>query len=198
MKKTVCMALACAAALQFQGCATQQDGSPSRAGQGAVAGAVIGGLLGAMTGDRRHVLAGAAAGAAIGAVIGHYQDRQVASRAEAARRYALASQPRLEVESTLNNPQRALPGAAVESQVGYTVLMPTNPQDVKLTESRTLVRGGESFLLSKREIVRPQGTHVSTLKFTLPRDLPAGDYALVTTITGGGLSRTVQTPLAVG
>ena len=90
------------------------------------------------------------------------------------------------------------PGTPVESQVGYTVLTPGTTSDVKVTESRTLVRGAESFPLSKRDVVRPQGTHMSTLKFTLPKDLAAGDYPLVTTVTSGALRRSAQTPLSVG
>lgn len=192
------MAIALAVAFTLGGCASGPDGGTSRAGQGAIAGAVIGGLLGAATGgDRRAVMTGVLAGAAVGALVGHYQDRQIASREEAARRYALANQPRLEVEGQQNSPQRAAPGAAVESQIGYTVLAPGSGQDMKVTESRALVRGNDNFPLSKRELSRPQGTHQSTLKFTLPRDLPKGDYQLVTTISSGGLTRTVQTPLVV-
>ena len=64
-------------------------------------------------------------------------------------------------------------------------------------EFEALVRGSESYPLSKRDVVRPQGSHVSTLKFTLPKDLPPGDYTLVTTIVSGPLTRTVQAPLSV-
>ena len=199
IKRWTSVALACALLLQLPGCATQGDTGNSRTSQGALVGALVGGLLGAAAGgDSKSVAAGALAGAAVGAVISNYQDRQIASRAEAAQRYALANQPKLEVESNVNNPNRVAAGAPVESQVGYTVLMPANAQDVKVTESRVLVRGQEQFPLSKREVVRPQGSHVSTLKFTLPKDLPAGDYALVTTIASGSLSRSVQSPLRVG
>ena len=199
MKRLTCLAVAGALLVQLPGCATKDDGSTSRTGQGAMTGALVGGLLGALAGgDRKSVLAGAVAGAAVGAIIGNYQDKQVASRAEAAQRYALSQQPRLELESSVNRPERVSPGTPVESQVGYTVLAPATTSDVKVTESRTLVRGSESFPLSKRDVVRPQGTHVSTLKFTLPKDLAAGDYTLVTTVTSGALSRTAQTPLSVG
>lgn len=198
MNKPLCSLLVCTLALQLPGCATKPEEGGSRASQGAMAGAVLGGLLAAATGgDRKAVLTGVLAGAAVGAIVGNYQDRQVASRTEAARRYALANQPRLEVEHNQNNPARANAGLAVESQVGYTVLAPGHTQDMTVTESRRLVRGSESFPLSKRDIVRAQGTHVSTLKFTLPKDLPAGDYLLVTTLTSGALTRTVQSPLSV-
>jgi Glycine zipper len=191
--------LAALVALQLAGCASAPDGEKSRTGQGAAIGAVVGGLLGAATGgDRKAILTGAVVGAAVGAAIGNYQDRQVASRAEAARRVALANEPKLEIDGHGNQPQRVKPGAAVESQVGYTVLAPGHAQDMLVTESRVLVRGGETFPLGKREVTRPQGSHVSTLRFTLPADLPKGDYQLVTTIASGTLTRTVQTPLGVG
>ena len=191
--------LACLVALQLAGCASApEDNSLSRTGQGAAIGALVGGVIGALAGgDGKSAAAGALLGAAAGAAIGNYQDRQIASRAEAAKRYALESQPRLEVESHVNKPTRIGAGAPVESQVGYTVLVPGSASDVKVSESRTLVRGSESYPLSKRDVVRPQGSHVSTLKFTLPKDLPPGDYTLVTTIVSGPLTRTVQAPLSV-
>lgn len=190
--------LGCAVALALTGCANAPEGAGSRTGQGAMVGAVVGGLLGAAVGgDRRSVVTGALAGAAVGAIVGHHQDRQIASREEAARRHALAHQPVLAIDGQRLSPQSAAPGAAVESQIGYTVIAPGHGQDMKVSESRTLVRGQDSFPLSRRELSRPQGSHQSTLRFTLPRDLPRGDYQLVTTITSGSLTRTVQSPLTV-
>jgi hypothetical protein len=198
MRRLICLALVCVVALQLPACATRQDGDPSRAEQGAITGALAGGILGALAGgDRRNVLVGALAGAAVGAAIGGYQDTQIAGRTEAAKRYALDKQPRLEVETSINKPFRARPGATVESQVSYTLLAPSTTQDLKVNESRTLVSGKETFPLSKRDVTRPQGTHLSTLKFTLPAGLVAGDYTLITTVTSGTLTRTARSPLRV-
>jgi len=181
------------------GCATnQQQGDSSGTQKGALTGAVLGGLLGAAVGgDSRSALKGAVAGAVIGAIVGHYQDKQVASREEAARRYALENQPRLELENAVNAPTRVGRGGTVESRVGYTVLAPNAGQEMRLVEERTLVRGQDSFPLSKREVARSQGTHASVFKFTLPRDLEAGDYTLVTTVTQGTLVKSVRAPLTV-
>jgi hypothetical protein len=183
------------------GCATrsQDSGDMSQTQKGALTGAVLGGLLGAAVGgDSKGALKGALAGAAIGAIVGHYQDKQVASREEAARRYAAqANEPRLELEDAAAAPPRVPAGGTVESRVGYTVLAPGGAKDVKLTEVRTLTRGEESFPLSKRDVTRAQGTHSSVFKFTLPKDLAAGDYALITTVTSGALTKTVKTPLTV-
>jgi len=182
------------------GCANPSN-APERSSteKGAIGGALIGGLFGAAVGgDSKSALKGALAGAAIGAIVGHYQDKQTANREEAARRYAVRdNQPRLEVESAANAPSRVERGGTVESQVGYTVLVPAPGQDVKLTEVRTLTRGQDSFELSRREVTRTQGTHASVFRFTLPKDLEAGDYTLVTTVSQGSLVKTVRAPLTV-
>jgi uncharacterized protein YcfJ len=182
------------------GCANAPN-APERSNteKGAIGGALLGGIIGAAAGgDSKSALKGALAGAAIGAIVGHYQDKQVASREEAARRYAVRDNtPRLEVESAANAPSRVERGGTVESQVGYTVLGPAPGQDVKLTEVRTLMRDQDSFELSRREVVRTQGTHASVFRFTLPKDLEAGDYTLVTTVSQGSLVKTVRAPLTV-
>lgn len=194
MRNTIALAVV----LNLSACATTSD-DHAGAQRGAVIGAIAGGLLGlAAGGDARSAAIGAAAGAAVGAIIGEYQDRQTASRAEAARRYAVNSQPRLEMESSVNAPSRAQPGSTVESQVGYTVLSGNPGDTMQVQESRTLVMGQDSYPLSKRQVLKPQGSHVSTLKFTLPKDLLPGRYTLVTTLTTAGLTRSARTPLQVG
>jgi hypothetical protein len=193
-------AMAVAVAAWGAGCANQPGSAPaSGTEKGAIGGALIGGLFGAAVGgDSKSALKGALAGAAIGAIVGHYQDRQTASREEATRRYAVHdNQPRLEVESAANAPSRVERGGTVESQVGYTVLAPNAGPEVKVTEVRTLMRGQESFELSRREVTRTQGTHASAFRFTLPKDLEAGDYTLVTTVQQGSLVKTVKAPLTV-
>ena len=194
------IAAALVASVVAAGCATQKDPTADMSGtqKGALAGGVLGGLFGAAVGgDSKGALTGVLAGAVIGAIVGHYQDKQTASREEAARRYALESQPRLEVESAVNAPNRVGRGGTVESRVGYTVLAPAAGQEMRLVEERTLVRGQDSFALSRREVARAQGSHASVFKFTLPKDLEAGEYTLVTTVSQGALVKTVRAPLTV-
>ena len=67
----------------FVGCATTQQGQPSKTATGAAIGAVVGGVAGAVTGPKhgkaKRVLIGAAAGAIIGGTIGYILDQQAKS-----------------------------------------------------------------------------------------------------------------------
>lgn len=180
-------------ALQLAGCTTTTG-----TGTGAAAGAVAGGVLGAILGDTRGAIAGALAGAVIGAVIGSYYDKQVASRDEAVKRYGYeAREEKLEIRDSLVSPHHVAPGSTVETHVQYTVLAPVEAQQIRVTETRILAIGNEKIELSKREVIRPQGTHISTMKFTMPKDIEKGDYALITIVSDGKQTKTVKNPLRV-
>ncbi len=176
MKRLISIVLIC---LFLNSCA-----SMSNTEKGAVAGAVGGGILGGLFGDTKGAVIGAFAGAIIGAVIGNYYDRQVASRDEAAKKYEYkAEKEDINVEDTSVTPQNIKPGSAVDTSVQYTVLAPSENQQINVTETRTLINGKEKMELAKRDVVRPQGTHVSTMRFTVPNDIEKTDYTLVTTVS---------------
>lgn len=178
--------------------------STSKTDRGVALGAVLGAVAGALvaSGDNRAkgAIIGALAGAAIGHVIGSYQDRQTATREQAVQRYGLASidSSRLEVEDAAIAPQTARAGTVVESSVQYTTLVPGENSQVNMHETRTLVAADNSVVqLGDRQVARAQGSHNSTIKFTIPRDFPAGDYRLVTTLSDGQQTKTVERPLQV-
>ncbi|MGB0127387.1 MAG: glycine zipper domain-containing protein [Rhodocyclaceae bacterium] len=179
---------------QLAGCAEM-----GTTGQGAAIGAVAGGLLGAAVGNRKGAAVGALLGAAAGAIIANYMDQQNATREEAARKYSYdaAATDKLEIEGSTLNPQRAGRGTTVESAVQYTALAPNNGQQIRVTEVRTLVGNRETVDLGRREVVRAQGTHTSTMKFTLPRDIAKGEYVLVTTVSDGRNTRSARAPFTV-
>ena len=194
MKKILASVLVVSiAGAQLGGCADM-----GTTGQGATVGAVAGGLLGTITGDRRNAALGAVIGAAAGAVIGNYIDKQNATRVDAAKKYSYdARSDRLEVESSTLLPQTVSAGGTVDTTVQYTALAPDTSQQVKLTETRTMVSGKESVDLGRREVVRPQGTHTSTAKVNLPKDLPKGNYTLVTTISDGKNTKSARNAFTV-
>lgn len=196
MKKTVATVVALSfVGTQLVGCATM-----SSTEQGAGIGAATGAVIGAAVSNNKLVgaLVGAAVGALAGAAIGNYIDQQNATRAEAAKKYTYdARSEKLEVESVDVAPQKLNPGGTMEAAVRYTVLAPDSGKQVKLTERRTLVNGQDSFDLPAREVSRPQGTHTSTAKVTLPKDLAKGNYTLVTTISDGKNTKSSKTPFVV-
>jgi len=179
--------------LQLTGCA-EMSKTEKGAGIGAIAGAVLGAAAG---GNRKSILIGAALGAAIGAIIAHYQDKQTATRAEAEHKYGAVKQDKLEIDASTLTPGDVNPGDKVESAVQYTALAANEARQIKLTETRTLVNDKESVQLASREVTRAQGSHTSTMKFTLPQDVAKGNYTLVTTVSDGRNKRTVKNPLRV-
>jgi hypothetical protein len=181
------------AGTQLGGCAEM-----GTTGQGAAIGAVAGGLLGAAVGNRKGAAVGALLGAAAGAIIANYMDQQNATREQAARKYSYdAATEKLEIDGSSLTPQRAGRGATVESAVQYTALAPNDGQQIRVTEVRTLVSNRDTVDLGKREVMRAQGTHTSTMKFTLPRDIAKGEYTLVTTVSDGRNTRSARTPFTV-
>ncbi|MDA8089858.1 MAG: glycine zipper family protein [Desulfobacteraceae bacterium] len=179
--------------LQLASCA-----SMSGTEKGATTGAVAGGVLGAIFGDTKGAILGAFAGAIIGAVAGNYYDKKMASRAEAAKRYHYtAREEKIEIDDSLVVPQKTTPGSKVEARVQYTVLAPSETQKLRITETRTLVSGKERIQLAKREVVRAQGTYLSTMRFTMPKDIATGDYTLITTVSDGKQIRTAKSDLKI-
>jgi hypothetical protein len=197
MKKTLASALAISiAATQTSGCENMNI-SPTLM-QGAAIGAVSGGALGATMGNKKDAAIGAVLGAAAGALIANYLDHQAATRAQAAQKYHYNDRTnKLEVENTTVTPQSVTPGGTVDSSVRYTTLAPTPSQSVAVTETRSLISGQESVDLGKRQVMRPQGTHMSTAKIKVPKDFPKGNYILSTTISDGKDTKTAQSPFQV-
>ena len=196
MKKLLASALVVSiAGTQLGGCENMNMGTT---GQGAALGALAGGALGAVVGNRNNAALGAVLGAVAGAIVANYIDRQNATRAEAARKYSYDSRSdKLEVESATLAPQAVSPGGTVDSSVRYTTLAPSTSQQVRLTETRALISGQESVDLGRREVVRQQGTHTSTAKVKVPKDLPRGSYTLVTTISDGRNTKTAKSAFQV-
>ena len=198
MKKVIASILVVSiTTMQLGGCANT---GATQTQQGAAIGAVSGAALGAAVSKNKGkgALIGALIGLLVGAASGNYRDQQDATRAEAAMKYRYDDRGnKLVVESAAVAPQAVSRGGTFESTVQYTTLSPNIEEQVKLTEVRTLVSAQETIDLGRREVVRPQGTHTSTAKVSLPKDLPKGNYTLVTTISDGKNTKTAKTPFAV-
>lgn len=183
----------------FSGAAMTGCAEMSKTQQGATIGAVAGGVVGATVGNDRAkgAVIGAVVGAIAGGIIGNYQDKQVASRAEAEKKYGYPRGDRLEVEGSSLEPQGVAPGASVQSSIQYTALSSTDGQQIQIRETRTLVGAQDTIQLAEREVLRDQGSHTSTFKFSVPKDFPRGEYTLVTTITDGKQAQTARDSLRV-
>jgi flagellar biosynthesis GTPase FlhF len=88
-------------------------------------------------------------------------------------------------------------GSMVEANIQYTLLAPLDDKQIKITETRILSSSRKKMELDRREVVRKQGTHMSTIKFTMPDDMPKGYCVLFTTISVGQYSKTVRSVINV-
>jgi len=179
--------------LQLTGCETM-----GWTEKGAIAGGAAGTLIGAIIGGGRGAAIGALAGVVVGAVAGHYYDRQVMAREDAARKYRYTGrEEKLEIDDSAVRPIEVAQGTPAEASALYTVLAPNPNQTVRITEIRTIVNGKERLELSRRDVVRGQGSHLSTMKFKIPEDMNKGDYSLITTISDGKQTRSSSAPVKI-
>lgn len=88
-------------------------------------------------------------------------------------------------------------GSIAEANVQYTLLAPADVQQIKITETRILYTPTKSLELDKRQVVRKQGTHLSTIKFTVPEDTPKGLCILYTTVSDGKYAKTAKSVMVI-
>lgn len=96
------------------------------------------------------------------------------------------------VETPTIMPPIVARGARLNRQLRFAVLSPDTTKRFRVTEVVTLSGGSISIELSRKETVRSQAIHISSLDFVIPRDLPRGDYKLITTIIAGKERKTVS------
>ncbi|MBF0515887.1 MAG: hypothetical protein HQK97_02045 [Nitrospirae bacterium] len=103
----------------------------------------------------------------------------------------------IKIDSYTLKPQAAHPGSTIEIAVQYTLHLPKNKSLVEVNEVRTLVMGKEHVELSRKKIIRSEGSHKSSIKFTLPMDIDKGDYTLRTVISTPTLTKTIEDTLTI-
>jgi hypothetical protein len=102
---------------------------------------------------------------------------------------------KLFIEKTYVTDQNVQTGSMVEVNIQYTLLAPVDMHQIEITETRILRTADGTFELAKRDVVRTQGTHLSTIKFTMPYDVPRGYCILYTTISIGNYAKTAKSIL---
>jgi hypothetical protein len=104
-------------------------------------------------------------------------------RDEAVRTYRYPGlRDELIVEPPKLSPATLNPGGKITREIKVTVLSPEKNKRFNVTETTTLSGSGLSIVLSRQESERLQGSHISTIHVTLPKDLPPGPYTLFITV----------------
>jgi hypothetical protein len=211
MKRLIGFTVVCALLMS---CATTGTPGGSRAKKKAGVGAFLGGLAGAATailqgkGDDE-VLAAAAAGAVAGAVagyaIGRAQDRRLAGRDDAVKRYAYDPRrgPLLTLEAVELSPTTIPPGSTAQIKMVYTVLSPGEYDTIPVAYASSLFQGGEQILdlgQQSTTVSDGGGTIEVTMPFIVPPEAPGGTYELRADIalTGSQLSDSATQSFYIG
>jgi hypothetical protein len=103
----------------------------------------------------------------------------------------------IKVEAYTLKPQSAFPGSTIEISVQYLLHPPKNKSLVEVTEIRTLIIGSERMELSRKKIVRTEGSHKSAIKFTLPMDIEKGSYTIQTVLSTPAQTKTIEDTLSI-
>jgi len=125
---------------------------------------------------------------------GEKTDEQVGTREEAAQKYEYKGfKEELVIESPIITPKVVKPGDVVKQELRYTLLAPQKERQFNVSETVSLSSGKEKITeLMERSSKKVQGTHLSTIKFTIPADLNPGEYILTTTLSIGEQNKTVS------
>jgi hypothetical protein len=119
--------------------------------------------------------------------------KQAGTREEAVMKYGYSGQRDvIFAEPPVITPAVARPGDTIVSEFQYSLLAPQKDKSFVVSEVVILSSSRETMNLVKREAVKPQGTHVSTLQFTIPKDLDAGKYKITSSLSAGSIKKTVQ------
>ncbi len=180
---------------QINGCAFFSQ-TENREAVGAASGGILGFAIG---GNALGVIIGALSGTLVAPAIGYFYDKKIAPRKKAAEKYKLRDgEEKLVIEKSSIVPQNVASGSAVETSIQYTVLAPIDVQQIRITETKMLTNHNEGVIeITKREVLKTQGTHISKFKFTVPKKLSKGDYTLITIISNGKQTRSAMSPIRI-
>jgi len=124
---------------------------------------------------------------------GEKTDEHVGTREEAAKKYEYKGlKEEIIVEPPIITPKVVKPGDIVKQELQYTLLAPQKEREFNVSETISLSSGKETFEIMERSSKKTQGIHLSTLKFTIPADLDAGIYTLITILSIGEQKKTVN------
>lgn len=110
------------------------------------------------------------------------------SRDEAAKRVKyIGKEDVIVLDAPKITPSSAAPGGRVVQELRYTLLSPQRGRIIAIQET-VVISDGQGLLVplvKNKKLNKEQGTHLSVLRFVLPKDIPPGEYRLQTTITAG-------------
>jgi outer membrane lipoprotein SlyB len=154
---------------------------------GGAGGAVVGGLLGGTKG----AVIGGLLGALGGGIIGNYTEKQQATREQTLRETgAEPGQQALNIQSVSAQPQSVTPGGQVDIGLTYALVTSQADQTATIKEERQIKLGEQVVGQMAVERQRSSGTWQSSVPVTLPQTAQPGNYTVVASVSGAGMSDT--------
>lgn len=112
------------------------------------------------------------------------------TREEAVQRYNYrGDKDALFVETPSITPAVVANGGSVTQAYRFAVLAPDVNKRFRVQEVVTLSGKGVSIELSKNVFEKHQAIHTSKIEFMIPKDLPHGNYKLITIVSISGLTK---------
>ena len=115
---------------------------------------------------------------------GKQQEQKTEEREKTVSKYGLAEE--LVINTPVIQPSVSAPGSKVVQDISYSILSPDKDKQLDVMESMTLSGPNLLIELSRKTERKSQGTYARKFEFIIPRDLPAGNYQLITKIKVAG------------
>jgi hypothetical protein len=171
---------------------------PKMAG-GAAIGAVAGGVAGGLYKGKEGAVWGSVLGVLAGGTIGAYLDHkdEDAEETKQSLGYNASEGLRLEVLEVSASPKMVKAGGEVELSAKYALAAPDSEQEYMVSEVREVNYEGRAVAQVRNDTPRTTGTYTSVVPLRLPQDAEKGTYTLATTVSTGGIARTLVTEFSV-
>lgn len=112
------------------------------------------------------------------------------ARDEAIQKYSYKGDKNaLFAETPVVTPPVVSGGSSINQTYQFAVLGPDKNKQFQVQEVITLSGADIVIELSRKVFEKPQGAHVSSTQFLVPKDLPRGSYKLITLLSITGSSR---------
>jgi uncharacterized FlgJ-related protein len=122
-----------------------------------------------------------------------FSDKQTGSRDKAVQKYdQKGGQDKLIVETPVITPKVASPGQKIKQELQYALICTQQDKRLTVSEAVSISTGKDTIELTRRESIKAQGIHESIIEIAIPKDLSAGEYKLITTLSTGDQRKKVS------
>jgi hypothetical protein len=124
--------------------------------------------------------------------------KKIESREEAVQQHGYkAKKDYFKIFQPSIQPETVMPGEKLRQEMQFTLLAPTQGKKFKIYETVNLSSNNINIELSKKERELEQGSYISIVQIVIPKDIPLGEYKLITTVNIENTKKTVKAAFKV-